>query len=91
MPEIISHVPEVYLRIWLIRHGATLGNKAGRYIGITDEGLSEEGKTALLQADYPYPSRLYASPMKRCLETAGILFPGKPVQVIPDLDRKSVV
>ena len=34
--------------------------------------------------DYPAVQRVFASPMKRCLETAAILYPGVPIEVIPD-------
>ncbi len=30
----------------MIRHGKTYGNTLGRYIGVTDEPLCEEGKRA---------------------------------------------
>ena len=32
------------LKIYLIRHGQTPGNKLKRYIGTTDEQLSQEGR-----------------------------------------------
>jgi len=64
--------------ILLIRHGITPGNKLGRYIGgRTDESLSEEGIEFLKSSRSLFPTvqNVYTSPMKRCLETAGILFP----------------
>lgn len=70
-----------------IRHGATRSNKEHRYLGRTDEPLSEEGRAALQRAKaegcYPAASYVFASPMRRCLETAKILYPeAKPI-VIP--------
>lgn len=32
------------MKLLLIRHGMTKGNEKKRYIGITDEELSEQGK-----------------------------------------------
>lgn len=32
------------IKIAMIRHGKTYGNTLGRYIGVTDEPLCEEGK-----------------------------------------------
>ena len=75
--------------IYLIRHGKTEGNLQGRYIGSTDEPLCEEGKRALFsmkeQKKYPYPEYLFQSPMKRCKESAEILFPQKEACTVSDL------
>lgn len=62
--------------ILLIRHGKTAGNLEGRYIGSrTDEPLCPDGIAELQAKNYPSVDSIYASPMKRCLETAGILWP----------------
>lgn len=74
-------MPELYL----IRHGKTCGNTLGRYIGTTDESLCERGREELAHFSYPRMARVFVSPMKRCRETAGILFPGCPQTVIPEL------
>jgi len=63
------------LEVWLVRHGKTAGNLLGRYIGTTDEALCPEGMAALREKSCGAPEVVYASPMKRCLETAGILWP----------------
>ena len=68
------------IELYLIRHGKTYGNTLGRYIGITDESLCPEGREALQSYTYPQAEAVYASPMKRCLETAKILWPELPVQ-----------
>lgn len=76
------------IRLTLIRHGTTLSNKEGRYLGKTDEALSPDGIGALKKsvADRIYPTAdvLFSGPMKRCLETAGILYPGQTPIVIPE-------
>lgn len=75
------------LKIYLIRHGQTPGNKLGRYIGTTDEPLSEDGKEFLKKLTYPSPEMLYVSPLLRCVETAGILFPEKELHIIDELSE----
>ena len=73
----------------LIRHGKTAGNLLGRYIGSrTDEPLCDEGREELAGRQLPEVERLYVSPMKRCVETAEILWPGfdrKKMQKVTDL------
>lgn len=65
--------------IHFIRHGLTAENLEGRYIGHTDVPLSEEGRAQLGQMRddliYPYVDALFTSPLKRCTETAAILYP----------------
>lgn len=68
------------VELYLIRHGKTYGNTLGRYIGTTDESLCPEGLEALKAVRYPQVEAVYASPMKRCRETAGILWPNAQVQ-----------
>ena len=66
-------------RLYLIRHGITKGNLEGKYIGTTDLPLCEEGIEAissLVALDvYPHVQKVYSSPLKRCLETADIIYP----------------
>ena len=68
------------IKIWLIRHGMTAGNRQQRYVGTTDELLCEEGrqqiilKRQLIKSDQDIQN-VYVSPMLRCRETAEILFP----------------
>lgn len=73
------------LKIWLIRHGMTEGNRHGRYIGITDEPLCPEGRNFLQKMSYPLPEKVYVSPLMRCRETAELLFPGVFPEVIREL------
>ncbi len=64
------------MRINFIRHGQTPSNAEKRYISRTDESLSEYGRSCL---DKPYPDCdiVVCSQMKRCVETAGIIYPDK--------------
>ena len=73
------------LKIWLIRHGMTEGNRHQRYIGVTDEPLCEEGRKLLKKFTYPKPQAVFVSPLKRCLETAAILFDDPKVRIIDQL------
>lgn len=66
-------------RIYLLRHGKTAANAEGRYIGRTDEPLSEAGMAELLQlreeAEYPPVGKVYASSLQRCLQSAYLFYP----------------
>lgn len=66
----------------LLRHGATQGNREGRYVGATDEPLSPEGRAALAGCAPPPADRLYVSPLRRCRESAALLYPDlEPIPV----------
>lgn len=68
------------MKVYLIRHGVTPGNLEKRYVGTTDEPLTKEAVTVLkkLRNRYPIPERVVMSPLKRCCQTAALLFPGVP-------------
>ena len=69
----------------LIRHGQTQGNREHRYIGCrTDEPLCPEGIASLQGKSYPPAAKVFVSPMKRCLETAVLLYPDVPTEVVED-------
>ena len=76
------------LRITLIRHGKTDGNTKGKFIGVTDEPLLEEEKEELAGLKFPRAEAVYCSPMKRCTETAQILFPYEKAVVVPELAER---
>ena len=70
----------------LIRHGRTRGNLERRYIGCrTDEDLCAEGIEQLKTLRYPDADFVFASPMRRCIQTAQIIYPGKLVHIADDL------
>lgn len=73
------------MRIVLIRHGRTAGNSELRYIGRTDEPLSFEGIGELIGTDFPPCGRLFCSPMKRCIQTAELIFPGVEAELCNEL------
>lgn len=57
---------ENQVRLVMIRHGATASNREKRYLGKTDEPLSEEGRQALLDSlkihSCPVPDLLVCQP-----------------------------
>jgi len=73
------------LRIYLIRHGKTYGNSLGRYNGTTDEGLCEEGIANLTGRHYPEAQGVYVSPLKRCIQTANLIYKTQKQQIIEEL------
>ena len=74
------------MRWILIRHGKTRGNLEGRYIGCrSDESLCPEGRAELKAGTYPAVGRVFASSMRRCLETAELLYPDIPVVSVPEM------
>ncbi len=75
------------MKIYLIRHGSTAGNLKKRYVGNTDEPLTEESVHTLQEnrACYPRADAVFVSPQKRCISTADILYPEVRHQILPDL------
>jgi alpha-ribazole phosphatase len=75
--------------IHFIRHGLTDAALEGRYIGHTDVSLCEEGRAQLLElkddCKYPQVQAVFSSPLKRCTQTAQILYPACNAIIIQDL------
>ena len=73
----------------LLRHSMTAGNLEGRYIGRrTDEPLCREGIRLLKSRTYPEADRIYASPMRRCVETAQVIWGAETaVTKVPGLEE----
>lgn len=69
------------MEIILIRHFMTRGNQNHRYIGTTDEPLlkgqawESAGTDRSCAAGYPDVQAVAVSPLKRCVETANIIYP----------------
>ena len=71
------------LRILLVRHGETHGNKEKRFIGgRTDEPVCQEGQEILCDREYPEVEVVYSSPMLRCRQTACLAFGEENPRVI---------
>ncbi len=77
--------------ISLYRHGATPGNLARRYVGSTDEPLADIGKEQAQEAakSAPEVELVYRSPMLRCEQTAGLIFPKTDKVVVDGLHETS--
>ena len=70
------------MKVYLFRHGQTPGNAAHRYLGITDEPLSELGmETARMTGSDLTVGEVLVSPLKRTQMTAAILFPNAKQRV----------
>ena len=70
------------MKIILIRHFMTQGNLEHRYIGTTDEPLLP-GQA--ISYDYPEAEAVAVSTLKRCVETAEIIYPGTRSYVCEEL------
>lgn len=81
------------MKLFMIRHGATAGNLEKRYVGRTDEGLTEQAvldlkKEALkLRELAGNAAVIVTSPLKRCLETAEILFRRSYMNMVPRIQK----
>lgn len=83
----MSNTTTNQVEIVLIRHGKTEGNKEKRYIGRTDQPLSEEGIAGIKEnlGRYPSVEKVYASPMKRTRQTAELIYPGQASELVDGL------
>ena len=76
-------------KVQLIRHGKTKENLEKRFAGgKTDSFLCVQGIVEIKQFAedniYENCELLFSSPMKRCLETANLIFPDSDIQTIED-------
>ena len=75
--------------IHFIRHGETLANAEGKYVGRTDLPLTEQSRAELeaLRDEGIYPSvgLVYTSPLKRATETAAIIYGGRQMTAVEDM------
>lgn len=77
-------------RLHFIRHGLTESNRRGAYAGRrTDVELTPEGIRELLalreEYEYPRVDLVLCSPLTRCIQTAGVLYPEAELQVVPSM------
>ena len=72
------------MELYLIRHWKTKGNLEKRYICITDEsilsGKEREEWVKKMRSLLPEADCVVTSPMKRCIESAELLYPGKKTE-----------
>lgn len=77
------------MELILMRHGTTQGNKEGRFVGRSDVDILPEG-VALAQTvaeQLPTIDHLYSSPLKRCRQTAQLLWSGMELTIVPQLQE----
>ncbi len=76
------------IELILIRHGATASNERGSYLGKTEEPLSENGLLNLMKkkenGSYPPAELVAASPMKRCVQTAELIYGRVPAVLVEE-------
>jgi len=72
------------MELVLIRHFKTAGNRKRRYIGTTDEPLDLSAVPESLD-QYPQAEIVITSPMKRCIQSAELIYPNRPVIRCEDL------
>lgn len=72
------------MKVYLLRHGETKYNVLKKYQGSRDIPLSDKGRGELVRADIS-PHTVYVTPLRRTVQTAEILFPGRP----PDPSARS--
>ena len=74
------------MELYLIRHGQTDWNKAGKLQGTVDIPLNSFGREAAIklgnELDYIKFDRIYASPLCRAFETACIIRGRKNVEIV---------
>lgn len=75
------------MQVILIRHGCTPGNLEHRYVGTTDEPLMDAAVDDLKKKCDMYPKAdvLFVSPMKRCIQTAELIYPDMEQLQVSDL------
>ena len=72
------------IEIVLIRHSYTKMNEEHRYLGKKDESLSELGKELAMSKQIYTDLGVFSGPMKRCVETANLIFNNKDIIEIPE-------
>ncbi|MBO5494182.1 MAG: histidine phosphatase family protein [Eubacterium sp.] len=74
--------------IYLFRHGLTKGNLNAQYIGHTDLPLTTDSISELRRIKahehYPEAEAVFSSPLKRCVDSAKIMYPDCNPIVIDD-------
>ena len=74
------------MKIYPFRHGQTASNAVRRYLGVTDEPLSEPGiETARAAGSDAAVEQVLVTPLKRTQMTAALLFPNAEQTICPGL------
>ncbi|MBC8585085.1 histidine phosphatase family protein [Youxingia wuxianensis] len=77
------------MKVIFLRHGKTAGNIQKLYNGSTDDPLCDEGIKEIAgyidESWYPKVDFAYISPLLRCRQTKGMIYPGVPDKIVSDL------
>ena len=77
------------MKLTLLRHGETEGNKLGLYYGASDIPITPESEAELRtlaeNGNYPKAARYFTSGMKRAEQSFAALYPGEEHAILPDL------
>lgn len=80
--------------VWLVRHAASVLSGTGRWQGWQDVELSEYGiaqcRSLKSSGVLPVASRVIASSLKRCLQTAEILYPNALIRTDSSLRTRDL-
>lgn len=76
------------MKLYMLRHGRTLWNEAGKLQGRTDIPLGDEGRASARETgkelkDVPF-SAAFSSPLVRAKETAELILAGRDIPVVTD-------
>ena len=72
----------------LMRHGQTVLQAQHRYVGSTDDSLSDEGADALVAVESETcPCEVFVTSLQRTAQTAHIVFPDAELRVVPGLEE----
>lgn len=76
----------IVYRLHLIRHAKTIGNLEGRFVGTSDLPIlpqsAEQIASFKRENIYPKVSRVYTSPLLRCKQTAELIYPDEPIEIV---------
>ena len=85
--KVVFYMKSYYIHFF--RNGATVTDGSKQYIGSTDVELSTNGIEELEELrekyDYMNPVLVFTSPLKRCVDTAKIIFKDKKIVALPEL------
>lgn len=73
------------MKIYFVRHLKTKGNFERRYIGATDENISNLENQIIPNQLPNNPTSVYSSPLKRCTQTAKLIYQTHTLNIIEDL------
>lgn len=83
-----SHGSPSSMELFLIRHAASTRAKEGVWGRLYDAPLDKGFELQLAQTrsalQFTYPLRIVSSPLLRCRETAGFLFPGSRIEIVDE-------